>query len=66
MSQFARRFLEPQSRMDRFLYALQTLFLPYTAFVMIRADYEFTGIFCIVFWVPMAFYTIEWIIRKRP
>jgi hypothetical protein len=64
MNQAMRRFMEPQSRFDRFLYALQTIFLPYSAAVMIRADHEFVGIFCIVLWVPMAFYTVERVISK--
>lgn len=60
------RFMEPRSKLDRFLYALQAIFLPYTAFVVIKEGMEWAGIFLIVLWVIFSFYTVEWIIRKRP
>lgn len=59
------RFMEPRSKLDRFLYALQTIFLPYTAFVLIKEGMEWAGIFCIAFWVPFSFYTVEWIFWRR-
>lgn len=59
------RLFEPRSRMDRFLYALQTLFLPYTAFVLIKEGMEWAAIFCIAFWVIFSFYTVEWILWRR-
>lgn len=59
-----RRLMEPRHWSDRILYALQMLMLPYSAAYMTRAGFWFCAIVMIALWVPMAFYTIEWILEK--
>lgn len=59
-----RRLMEPRHWSDRVLYALQTVMIPYSAAYLTREGFAFSAIIMIAFWVPMAFYTIEWALEK--
>lgn len=57
----ARRLFEPRGWTDRALYALQMVFLPYTAAVVTKEGFPVSGVIMIALWVPFSFYTIEWV-----
>lgn len=64
MNEPVRRFMEPRDLVDRAIYMIGALFMPWTVVFAIREGLLYAGIVCAVFWVLQTFYTIEWITER--
>jgi hypothetical protein len=59
-----RRILEPHDGLQRILYALMVLFLPFAVYHASKTGNETLGFICALWTVIALFYTIEWTVKR--